>query len=156
MLTFPLLRRYWLSLGATLLLLLLTACGGNQTHVHTKLVALDVMPNANLNHPVALDLIIVYNDALFKDLLQLSSEEWFDKRRQYKLDYPGTLQSWEWELVPGQVVPFFRLPGKAKKGVGALVFANYVTPGQHRARFDPYEGVVIRLMEQEFMVLPLN
>jgi len=140
---------------------LLTSCGlfsssPNTSRLKTKILALDISPKANLNHPIALDLVVIYNQSLFKDLLGISAEEWFKKRQQYKLDYPSVLQSWEWELVPGQVVPFFKLPSATRKAVGALVFANYVPPGNHRARIDPYEGVVVRLEEAGFRVMPLN
>lgn len=148
----------WL-LAAILLLLTvsLTACGPpRQSKVHTRIVAIDVNSRVNLNHPVAMDLLIIYDEGLFENLLALSAEEWFKKRGQYKLDYPRLLQTWEWELVPGQVVPFFKLPDGVSRGMGALVFANYVTPGTHRARIDPYEGAVIRLGETEMSVLPLN
>lgn len=136
--------------------MILVACSSDEPSVRTKLIALDVKPDANLNHPIALDLVIVYNTALMKDLLGISSKEWFEKRSQYKLDYPGDLQNWEWELVPGQAVPFFKLPGHARDGVGGIIFASYVTPGTHRARFDPYEGIVVRLEEREFVVHPLS
>jgi type VI secretion system protein len=146
-----------------LIALLLSACGGgglsrddgNNSRVQTRLIAVDVAPTANLNHPIAMDLLVIYNRALFEDLLKISANEWFEKRAQYKLDYPSLLQSWEWELVPGQVVPFFKLPPGTRKAVGALIFANYVSPGNHRARIDPFQGVVVRLKENEFTVMPL-
>lgn len=141
----------------------LVGCGGNilgddtkSSYVKTRLIALDVAPKANLNHPVAIDLLVIYNRALFADLLKVPASEWFEKRNQYKLDYPSALQIWEWELVPAQVVPFFKLPIETRRAVGALIFANYVTPGMHRARIDPYEGVVIRLQELEFTLSPLT
>jgi type VI secretion system protein len=141
-----------------LIFLALAACASNpnKPNMHTKLIALDVMPTANLNHPIALDLVVVYNRALLEELLKITAKEWFEKRQQYKLDNPGILQSWEWELVPGQVVPFFKLPPKTSKGVGGIVFANYVTPGTHRARIDAYEGAIVRLKETEFLLLPLQ
>lgn len=149
-------------LGLLLLLALaahLTACNSGpsaKSRVHTKLLAIDVMPKANLDHPVPLDLVIIYDPGVFEALLKLPAKEWFDKREQYKKDFPAQLQTWEWELVPGQVVPFFKLPGNARKAVGALVFANYLSPGNHRARIDPYEGAIVRLTESEMLVLPLN
>jgi type VI secretion system protein len=142
--------------------ILLGGCGifgsssASKTRLKTKILALDVSPQANLNHPIALDLVVIYNQVLFKDLLGVSAEEWFKKRHQYKLDYPSVLQSWEWELVPNQVVPFFKLPSGTSKAVGAIVYANYATPGNHRARIDPYEGVVVRLQNTQFKVLPLE
>ncbi|MDM8545142.1 hypothetical protein [Candidatus Venteria ishoeyi] len=150
--------RLWLYL---VILMFLTSCGSNGTRagiskVKTRLFAIDVSQRANLNHPVALDLVIAYNQSLFLDLLKISAKEWFKKRQQYKMDYPAALQSWEWELVPGQVVPFFKLPKTTRKGVGAVVFANYVSPGNHRARIDPYEGVVVRLNESDFSISSLR
>ncbi|HAI69705.1 MAG TPA: type VI secretion protein [Gammaproteobacteria bacterium] len=139
-------------LGIILLLLLL---GCSKSIVQTKLITFDVNLNANNNSPIALDVVILYDEALVEQLISLSAKQWYEKREQFKRDYPAILHTWEWEVVPGQVIPFFKIPENTKKAKGALIFANYHSPGLHRARIDPYQGVIVRLLEYEFVVQPL-
>jgi len=143
-------RIQWL--GIVLLVLLL---GCSKSIVQTKLITFDVKQNANNNSPIALDVVILSEEALVEQLIKISAKEWYQKREQFKRDYPGILHTWEWEVVPGQVIPFFKMPENTKKAKGVLIFANYLSPGLHRARIDPYEGVIVRLLEYEFVVQPL-
>lgn len=119
-------------------------------------VKVTIAENVNQNNPVALDLVIVYDKKLLDQLLAMSSREWFEKREQIKRDYlDGTgLDYWGWEWVPGQNVPIQELPLKAA-AKGALVFADYYTPGMHRIRIEQFESIHVSLDEKGFSVEPL-
>src|SRR5882724_8582407 len=99
-------------------------------------VIIDIAPKANQNNPVALDMVMVYDKALLKQLQGMTAKDWFEKRDQVKLNYPGDsgLDSWSWEWVPGQVVRIDPIAVKAKT-LGAVIYANYLSPGEHRAVF---------------------
>ncbi|MCP4702446.1 MAG: hypothetical protein GY862_37145 [Gammaproteobacteria bacterium] len=142
------------SLEALALLLLLAACG--KTPVLTKTVEFDVGKKANFNSPVAVDLVAVDDISLLWQISRLSAREWFDRRRQFQHDFPLDLQIWEWELVPGEEIPVFEIPNKGKEAMGLMIFANYAAPGLHRVRIGPFAGVLIRLMENELAVYPLD
>jgi len=120
-------------------------------------IKVNISPDANQNNPVAVDLLLVYNNDLFKDLLKMPASEWFAKRDQIKRDYPEDtgFESWNWEWVPGQIVELQSLPLKAR-AKGAVIFANYITPGAHRAVIKPHESIAINLLNEEFTVEPLN
>ncbi|HYG10783.1 MAG TPA: hypothetical protein VD835_12605 [Pyrinomonadaceae bacterium] len=136
--------------------LLPTACVPKVIRSTSKLmVQVDVSPRANNNNPVALDLILVKDKKLFKELMKISAAEWFEKRSQYRLDYPKEtgLSAGSWEWVPGQVVQIDPITFK-EKFAGGLVFANYFTPGTHRAVIDPGKPVVIKLGAEEMSVTP--
>jgi len=115
-----------------------------------------VSDTANQNSPVALDFLLVYNSDLLKELAKMPARDWFDKRDQIKRDYADDtgLEVWQWEWVPGQNVPLQRLPLKPK-AKGGVIFANYLSPGEHRARIDPHESLMITLLEKSFTVRPL-
>lgn len=117
------------------------------------MVKVDVSTQANNNNPVALDLVLVKDKKLFKELMKISASEWFEKRNQYRLDYPKELGlnagSWEW--VPGQVVTIEPIPFKFK-AAGGLVFANYFTPGAHRAVINPGKPIKITLGTEDISV----
>ena len=145
-------------LGLSLVLLgLLSSCSvGAQTRalLGGKLrTQVHISEKANANSPVALDLVLVYNKKLLKELLRLSAREWFAKRNQYKRDYPNGegFDVWEWEWVPGQLVSMQVLPLKAKARAG-IIFADYLSPGDHRARLDPHQNITIALHETDFTV----
>src|SRR2546423_2735476 len=79
----------------------------------SKLVMkVNVSPQANNNNPIALDLVLVKDKKLLKELMKISAKEWFEKRNQYRLDYPKEtgLSTGSWEWVPGQVVKIDPIP----------------------------------------------
>jgi type VI secretion system protein len=116
-----------------------------------------VSQNANQNNPVAVDLLMVYDKNLLKELTRMSAKEWFEKREQIRRDYSeGTgFDAWEWEWVPGQNVNLQELPLKPA-AIGGLVFANYLTNGVHRGRFDPHTSVAMNFLETTFTVEPVK
>jgi type VI secretion system protein len=112
-----------------------------------------VSPGANLNNPVAVEMLLVYDDKLLETLLKTPAREWFDKREQFRQDNPeGTgFDSWRWEWVPGQTVAPQTLPLRANAKAG-LVFANYVSAGDHRARIDGKKSFTVSLGDRTFTV----
>jgi type VI secretion system protein len=101
-------------------------------------VQVQVAPDVNEDSPVAVDLLVIYDQKLADSLLKLPSTEWFSKRAQYVKDYPKelALQSWEW--VPGQSVD----PVTIAYHLGArkvILFADYRTDGEHRAAVEPQQ-----------------
>ena len=114
-------------------------------------------PLANQNNPVAVDVLFVYDRDLLNTLLKMSASDWFAKREQLARDYPqqSGFAVWSWEWVPGQIVLPQALPLQPKARAG-VVFARYLSPGEHRARFDPYNGISLELRETDFQVKPLT
>ena len=136
---------------------LMTACVPKVIRPASKVVIsrVDISPQANNNNPVALTLVLVQSKKLFKELMKLSASEWFAKRNEYRLTYPKEtgLNAGNWEWVPGQVVKIDSIPYKFKVA-GALVFANYFTPGAHRAVVDPGKKLVLTLGAEDISVAP--
>ena len=108
-----------------------------------------IAPNANLNNPVAVEFVLVYDDMLLETLVKTTAKDWFLNRGQIRQDFPEGFDSWYWEWVPGQEVKEQRLPLRPKASA-AIVFANYIVAGDNRARLDPYKSVTINLGERNF------
>jgi type VI secretion system protein len=152
-----------LSVGGFVLLMSLTACPKVPKAVRSRIpgasgqtkldVKVHVSPTANKNNPVAVDLVLVSDKKLLKELMKMSAKDWFEQRHQVQLDYPKELDlgagSWEW--VPGQAVKLDRLPVRLEV-VGGLVFANYFTEGPHRAVINPRKDVLLTLGDDDLCV----
>src|SRR5204863_1701144 len=126
--------------ASSILLLSLTACpevkvpkavrsaipgASGQTKLDVKV---HIAPAANKNNPVAVDLVLVSDKKLLKELMKMSAKDWFEQKHQVELDYPKEtdLAAGSWEWVPGQAVKLDRLPVRLEI-VGGVVFANYLT-----------------------------
>ena len=114
-----------------------------------------VSPRANGENPVALDVLLVSDKELLKQLEKMSASDWFAKREQIILDHPkeDQLVVTRMEVVPGQVVEPTLLVVKSEIKAG-VVFANYFNPGEHRAVLDPRaRDVQINLEEDKLKVV---
>ena len=113
----------------------------------------EVSPQANDNNPVAFDLVLVTDKMLLEELGKISASDWFENRNQYRLDYPEEtgLSAGSWEWVPGQVVVLEPITVK-REIVGGVIFANYFTPGEHRAVIDPRKSFAVTLGAESFTV----
>ena len=118
-------------------------------------LSVHVSPRANGNNPVALDILLVSDKELLKELQKMSASDWFAKREQIILDHPKQqdLVVLRRELVPGQFVEPARLVVQPEIRAG-IVFANYFNPGEHRAVLDPRaRGIQINLGEDKLEVI---
>lgn len=117
-------------------------------------VRVHVSPEANGGNPVALDLLLVADKDLLKELQKMTASQWFERREQIVLDHPkqGELVVVSREWSPGQVVA----PNTVKVAPevrAAVVFANYFNPGEHRAVLDPRRDVLIKLGDEKIEVV---
>src|SRR5215471_17232294 len=144
-------RASWKSFcrGSRLMLSLLmicggcTACGGikNKAKAVANRVTLRPSPvnlnvgidaNANKNSPVALDVVLIKDKNFWKTAPAMMAKDWFAQRSDLQRRYGKKLQVRSWEWVPGQ--PIAPITVKVPRWLsGAMVFANYPTPGTHSA-----------------------
>jgi type VI secretion system protein len=118
-------------------------------------VSIYAAPDANHNSAIAVDLVLVYNQELLKTLGKMSAGKYFASSKQLLLDNPSLLDIWHWELVPGQIVEGFKPPQDKGDAYGAYVFANYLTPGDHRVRVAPNGIVKILLLRDDLRNLEM-
>lgn len=118
-------------------------------------VSIYAEPDANQNSAIAVDLVLVYNQELLKTLGKMSAAKYFASSKQLLLDNPTLLDIWHWELVPGQIVENFKPEQDKGDAYGAYVFANYLTPGDHRVRVAPNGIVKIRLLRDDLQNLAM-
>ena len=112
-----------------------------------------IAAKVNSDNPLPVDVVWVYDEDLLKELLKLSAKTWFEKKEQFRRDFPSNeaFEVWPWEWTPGQKVAVQKIPIKAKSK-GGIIFANYLIDGDHRARIDPAEDFQINFSEESFSV----
>jgi type VI secretion system protein len=110
---------------------------------------------ANSNSPVALEIVLVRDPDLLKKLTELPAAKWFETRADLRRTYPDAVESKAWELVPGQDLRVPAATFSGKRALAVLVFANYSSAGEHRARIDTFQNeVILNLLEKDFTVEP--
>ena len=114
-----------------------------------------VLDAANQNSPVAVDVVAIRNKQLVPAIAALTAAQWFQQKRQIVRDHPDqlTIRSWEW--VPGQDVQPLKaaMPGGTKQ---VVVFANYSSPGAHRALLGDHRQFALTLQPSDFLLQRLK
>lgn len=135
------------------LVLVMTGCSNLDPQVRLKTVSLSLDNDANLKSATAVDVVLVYKKPLLDALLSMQSADYFASTDQIKRDYPEMVDIWHWELTPGQTVQDYPITHRWDDAVGAFIFADYLTPGNHRVRVGSSDSVHIRLKATDFCVL---
>lgn len=121
--------------------------------LNVESVSMYAEPDANQNSAIAVDLVLIYNQELVKTIGKMSAGKYFASSRQLLLDNPSLLDIWHWELIPGQIVDDFSPTQDKGDAYAGYVFANYLTPGDHRVKVAPDGIVKILLLRDDMMNL---
>ncbi len=104
-------------------------------------------PLANKNSPVALDVVLIKDKNFWKTAPAMTAKDWFAQRSDLQRRYGKKLQVSSWEWVPGQSIAPITV--KVPRWLsGAMVFANYPSPGIHSAPL-PLGGKVSIFLQQD-------
>ncbi|MCR9221362.1 MAG: hypothetical protein NXI21_14145 [Alphaproteobacteria bacterium] len=140
-------------------LLLLAGCGlvGDSAPVFSmQWVSLASEPASNRNNPTPVDLVLVYDPAASDQLAGLTAADWFRRKPQVLRDFPRGVKVIGWEVVPDQVIAPRELEDEDLENAdgdaprAAFVYADFFTPGDHRARLEAQRAVRIRLGSDDF------
>lgn len=123
----------------------------------------------NDNSPVAVEILVLYDADLEKEIVGLTARQWFAARERYRKDYSlddyeGFLWEWTPTRPPSSTLP---PPGEAwpppqsfsfrAGALSAIVFADYDRPGDHRVRVEPPDqNLLVLLRADHFLVRPLR
>ena len=132
------------------------ACSSSPPSVRLQL-EVSLTQRANRDAPVPVSFVAAKDPKFFERLLGLSAKQWFEQREQLRRDDPSgqLFTEWEWEHVPGYAPPpvVIEVDGNA---IGAVIFANYHSPGDHRIRIGPQRRLRIELGDDDVVVRPLD
>jgi len=106
---------------------------------------------ANLNTALAVDVVLALDESALAAVTAIPATRWFATRADLAKTYPQTLRYVSVEIAPGQTL---KLPAEKlgnDRVLGAVVFADYLTSGEHRVRADQLTGdVVVQLGARSF------
>ncbi|MGH9445301.1 MAG: hypothetical protein ACRD3O_06210 [Terriglobia bacterium] len=150
-------RQYWIFLFS--FIVCIVGCGlpkrityDTTGHESKLFLNVSLSPDANHDNPVAIDLVLVDDKTLLKQLSGMPASQWFQQKAQVKRDHPGLAQLKSWEWVPGQVVAPITIPINPKVR-GGIIFAQYFSPGAHRAAVKPNGHLQINFQANDFTIL---
>lgn len=113
--------------------------------------------NANLNTPVTFDVVVALEEPILGKLVELPAAKWFAARADLAKTFPKGLVYRSWELAPGQTLRIPEGTFGAARVAGVLLFADYLTPGDHRIRVEQLRGrIMVQLGPREFTASALK
>jgi|JI10StandDraft_1071094.scaffolds.fasta_scaffold85454_2 type VI secretion system protein len=120
-------------------------------------VVISAVPGANQNSPIAVDIVLVREEAMLEKIAPLPAAKWFQTRADMLKTFPGSFTYKSWEVSPGQTL---RVRGDvfgSPTVVGVFVFADYMTPGEHRIRVEQLQNrIIVELGARGFSVSPFK
>ena len=105
-------------------------------------VSLSVAAGANNDYPLAIDVVLVTDEALAQKLMGMTARDWFNARNGLRKAYPDAISIDSVELAPGESIKLSDKRWSGRRVAAALVFADYLVAGPHLARVDALRGRV--------------
>src|SRR5690606_30381858 len=137
--------------------LLIVACAkdddARDPPLNLESVSISLDNDANLSSATAIELIIVYKMELLKALMKINAVDYFASADQIKRDYPDMVEVYRWELTPGQAICDYKIMVNGDDPLGVVIFADYLTPGNHRERVGSTSSIHLRLKNKDFCIL---
>ena len=114
---------------------LLAGCSSVEKPPGTSLtdVSLISTKDVNTNTAITVDLVAVYDKELFGKLKEMPSAAYFGSIDQMRRDNMSAVEIFRWEMVPGQILEGYEPQIAKDRTWGLIFFADYQTPGAHRA-----------------------
>lgn len=116
-------------------------------------ITLIAQAKANDDSPVAVEIVIVRDEALAAKLQETTASQWFETRNAFQTTYPKEIQTWYYELPPGKQLTVHPTEFSGKSAYALLLFANYRNNQPNRLRLDPYSKATVLLSEKEIKLM---
>ena len=106
-------------------------------------VSIGVGEKANKNFPISVDIAMIFEEGLVPRIEKLTSNDWFKSKKQILNTFPTGLAVKSWELAPGDSLQVTSTFFGKERIFAVVAFADYFTDGDHRARIDKLEGLIL-------------
>ncbi|AIL13382.1 hypothetical protein IM40_07555 [Candidatus Paracaedimonas acanthamoebae] len=148
-----LLKNFLVSLSVLLIVGCAKDDDARDPELNLKSVSISLDNDANRNSATAIELLIIYKMELLKSLIKINAADYFASSDQIKRDYPDMLEVYRWELTPGQSITDYKIKANGDDPLGIIIFADYLTPGNHRERVGNAAAIHLRLKNEDFCIL---
>lgn len=127
----------------------------DESYPDVKLETISILldADANENSATSVDLLMVYDKALLKSLTSMNSKKYYANLNQIKRDYPELVDIFHWELTPGQAINDYPITMRSDTPFGAVMYADYFSPGDHRIRVGTEENIHVQLKRLDFCII---
>lgn len=102
-------------------------------------------PDANQGVPVVVELVIVSSRGLAQALSKMKAKDYFSQSLQLKNDNPELIESWHWEIIPGQSIMPESIYIHSSMPQAGFIFANYLGEDAYRIRLSKEKSVHLYL-----------
>lgn len=122
-------------LGLTLLIscdTVKSAIGIKPAKVWLEKIIIRSDDNMNDSSPVKVHVVIPYKDDLAGKLGGMDAATYFEQAKKLKSDAGDDLDVFTIDIVPGTTEAILEITPQSTNGIIALMFARYLTPGDHR------------------------
>ncbi|EGG93677.1 hypothetical protein IMCC1989_936 [gamma proteobacterium IMCC1989] len=117
-------------------------------------IALESTADSNMDTPVAIDLLFIYDSSVTPLLIELNGPEWFTKKPSLTKRYDKEIDVVSLEVVPLSLIKKITLPKAHKNAKNILMFTNYRTSdGQYVAELSHFKQLKIRLLNTRYELL---
>lgn len=116
-------------------------------------VTLIADPAANQQTAVTVDLVFITDKLAAQRITALSAQDYFEQRTQIERDFPTGVVRHSWGLAPGQIERDVKVHPMCNR-TGTVLFARYLTPGEHRQILGDQSAIVVSLNARDFTVSP--
>lgn len=105
-------------------------------------------------------LVVVYERELLNELKKMSASSYFNSVKQLVKDHPDKMKIFQWTFVAKKrITKWIDIPYDASflDPLGGLIFANYNSPGEHRASVPKTcKTMKVKLQKKEFQIVHVN
>ena len=106
-------------------------------------VTIGVGREANENSPIAVDIVLIFNEGLVKKVSELTSSDWFKSKNYVLKTFPQDLVVKSWELAPGDSLQIPSSFFGNERVFSVIAFADYFSAGEHRVKIDHLKGGIV-------------
>ena len=115
-------------------------------------VTLVMDQDANNDSATSIDLVFFLKQDLMDKVAKMTAFEYYNSVEQLVKDNPKMIQIVRWELAPGQSKLDEKIEGIEGSPLGAIVFASYTSPGDHRVILGLQHDIIITLKANDFII----
>lgn len=129
--------------------------GIKQSKVWLEKVNFRSTANTNDSGPVKVHIVIAYKDDLAATLSKMDADTYFQKAKTIKSDAGEDLDVFSTEIIPSSRSSLDITPSSSS-GVVALMFARYISPGDHRANVSADYEIQVDLNKNDFKITTIK